>query len=122
MNLLQVKDKLNIPDSMKNKLQGKSIDEQLIFFRLEHCYRMTTWLDEKIQNPENMHGQKAAISEDMKVLIQDNIVVGIKIADEELISFINPCSKIHSFNGHRTSNDGWGYEEEHEWYIFRYME
>lgn len=113
--------KYNIPHAMRNKLQGKSIEEQLKFFSLEHCYRITSWIDEKIQKPEEVHGQKTEISEDMAVLIQDNIVVGIKIADEELISFINPCSKIHSFNGHRTTSDGWGYEEEHEWYVFQYM-
>lgn len=120
MQASNVKTKVGIPSDIKEKLSDKSIEQQLKYFCLERCHKTTFWIDQKIQNKEKYKGEKVEFAEKYTIIVQDGIIVGLDIG-EELYCFSKPCSSIRSYGGHRTSNDGWGYEEEHEWYIFRYI-
>lgn len=121
MIIENVTNRLVIPAAMKEKLSGKSIEQQLEYFSLELCYDITCWLDgREIKHPEKYHGEKNDFADKYKILVQDNIIIGVDVG-EELYCFKNPCSSIYSYNGHRTSSDGWGYEEEHKWFVFRYI-
>lgn len=120
MQTSNAKTKVGIPSDIKEKLSNKSIEQQLKYFCLEHCHETTFWIDQKIQNKEMYKGEKVEFAEKYTIIVQDGIIVGVDIG-EELYWFSKPCSSIRSYGGHRTSNDGWGYEEEHEWYIFRYI-
>lgn len=113
--------KADIPYMVKEKLAGKPVEQQLQYFCLEYYHTITSWLDDrKIEHPEKYRGEKRDIAEEYVILLKDNIIVGIEIG-ERIYCFIKPYSSVHSYNGHRTSSDGWGYEEEHEWFSFRYI-
>lgn len=112
--------KEDIPNIVKERLAGKPVEQQLQYFSLEYCHTTTCWLDgREIKHPERYRGEKRSFVEDYVILVKDNIIVGLDIG-ERIYCFIKPYSSIHSYNGHRTSNDGWGYDEEHEWFAFRY--
>lgn len=110
MNILQAKTQQSIPDYVIKKLSGKPIEQQLKYFSLEYFHTVTVWIDQKVNNLEKYHGKKIGFGEENIILIQDNIIVGIDIG-EKLYCFTKPYSAIHSYNGHWTSNDGWGSAE-----------
>lgn len=120
MQISNVKTKVGIPSDIKEKLSNKSIEQRLKYFSLEYCHVTTFWINQKIQNKEKYKGKKVEFAEKYTIIVQDGIIVGVDIG-EELYWFSKPCSSIRSYGGHRTTNDGLGYEEEHEWYIFRYV-
>lgn len=127
IKICTVTDQVMIPDSVKKELAGKSIEQQVGYYSMECCHATTCWLDQReISHPEQYHGEKIEFAKKHKVLVQDGIIVGVDKGEplycfENSFHVIKCCSHIVSYNGHRTTNDGWGYEEEHEWFIFRYI-
>lgn len=124
VRILNVEDgyKVDVSEMVKEELAGKPVEQQLQYFSLEYCHTITNWLDDReIEHPERYRGEKRDLTEEHVILLKDNIIVGIDIGRERIYCFTKPYSSVHSYNGHRTSSDGWGYEEEHEWFLFRYI-
>ena len=120
MKIINVKDKITIPDLMKNNLSGLPVEQQLKFFSLESCCVTTgSVLNRHVEPSDRYPGKKVNI-EEYPILVQDGIVVGVDV-EEELYCFEHPYSKVHSFGGHRTSSDYWYYDENHSWFVFKYI-
>ena len=121
----KIKQNVEIPNTMIERLSKLSIEEQVSLFTLERCRTVTHWIDQKVENLENYHGEEVDyIREKYPLLVKDGYIVEIYLPhrEERLLWFSHPYSKIISWNGHRTDSEGWGYEEEHEWYVFKYQE
>ncbi|MBR1742096.1 MAG: hypothetical protein IJ733_09565 [Lachnospiraceae bacterium] len=114
------------PVKVMEYLAGKTIEEQSALFRLEYCRQKTYWLDAReIKNPVGYHGDGIPFVGVYPIIVQDGAIVGIDIGKEregeELYWYVHPCSSICSYSGHRIDCE-YGYEEDHDWYIFRYLE
>ena len=120
MEIINIKDKITIPDFMRKHLSGLPVEQQLRFFSLRHCCVTTFSITDRHVEPSDKYPGETVIIEDYPILVQDGIVVGVDVG-EELYCFEHPYSKVHSFNGHRTSSDYWYYDEDHSWFVFKYI-
>lgn len=118
MLIIEVSGKV-IPEDMASQLQGLSIEEQVKFFSLEECEITTHFISQRIlENLEKYRGTTISF-QNYPLLVQDGIVIGLQYKDEQLFCAENPCSKVRSVDGGRTSTDYWYRDTYHSWVAFR---
>lgn len=121
LKTIEVQRATPIPEAAKRLLTGLPVEEQLAYFRLSYCHRVTSFTGDAFINDPETGPKKILPLAEYPLLIQEGIIVGVQVEDEAIFCYERTHGRIKNFNGHRTSTDYWHYEAEHSWYLFQFL-